>query len=242
MSTFVLSDCKLWVQEFDLSGDWNAGTLVINQELKECTQFNDTARTWCADTIKSHNLSIKGYHDNDTILAPDDYIHGEYGVNDIVCTVGPSDGLDGSPAYCFKSAISSYSPIDSTWGDVAGYSMEAGGTGDIVRGTVMKNATSNITGNGNGTAYQLGTCDATQTVYGILHVHEFDGGDLVVKIYSDDAEGFPSGAEELAFTSTDDVTSEWISSAGDASGNDWWRAQWTYDGTACKFVVAIAII
>jgi hypothetical protein len=211
MSTFVLSDCKLFLQEFYFNNLWNAGTLTINQELKECTQFNDGSRTYCADTLKSHTLSIKGYHnDNTTILIPDDYIHGEVGVNNVLCTVAPYTGADGEPAYFFKCAINAYTPLDGAWGDVAGYSMEAGGTGNIVRGTVMKYTTTDITGAGNGTAYNLGPCKPGQKVYAILHVYEFDGGTLDLAIQSDTTSGMSSAVEQIGFTNAAGVTSEML--------------------------------
>jgi hypothetical protein len=118
--------------------------------------------------------------------------------------------------------------------------VDATGSETLMRGTILKNATTNITGNGDGTAYELGAVTATERVYAAVHIHAVDGGTVAVKIQSDDNEGMASATDRITFSTSTGVTSQWKELAGPVT-DTWWRANWTYAGTACQFVVVMMI-
>ena len=157
---------------------------------------------------------------------------------DTIVTICPATGADGEVAYSFRSAQQSYTPIDGAVGDVAGFNVNATGSDKLMRGTILKNATTAVTGDGDGTAYNLGAVSATQKVYAAIHTHSIDGGALSVTIYSDDAEGMVSPTPRIPMSKTTGVTSQWYELAGPVT-DTWWRASWYYTGTAAKFVIVM---
>jgi len=157
---------------------------------------------------------------------------------DTVITICPATGADGEVAYSFKSAQQAYTPIDGTVGDVAGFNVNATGSGKLMRGKILKNTAVDVTTSGYGTAYNLGAVSATQKIYTAIHVYEIDGGTLEVRIASDDNEGFTSSTVREWFSMTTGVTSQWKERSGPFT-DTWWRTSWTYNGTACKFIVVM---
>ena len=123
---------------------------------------------------------------------------------------------------------------------MAGFTVNATGSEILGRGTILKNATANVTTDGTGTAYELGAVGASETVYAAVHVHYLDGGTLDLAIQSDDNGSMTSATERIGFTNATATTSEWSTAAG-AITDTWWRVSWTYNGTACKFVVTMMI-
>lgn len=388
MAKYVLRNCKLYVAENDLSGDWNSGTIECVKTVPEATAFNSGGRRYCADGLKSNTLNFTGYfetgdrfllYDNQTvnyaagkvltggtsdakalIVSDTDWgvtgclrltnIHGTFqdnetitdsqgtpgsatsngtvgemlikydneaggpftvgntitgvtsgvtgtlvglqddvatgkmvisdpsglyqdneeigdgtgttgdvdqaplsltwfpdyglystlGAAETIITVCPTDGTDGEICYASKY-VTNYTPIDGTVGDVAGFSVSAQGDSQLMHGYILKNCATAVTGNDDGTAYQLGAVSATQKVIAALHVYEIDGGTLTVKCESDDAEGFPSTIARITFTGATDPTSEWKEVAG-AITDDWWRASWIFTGTTAKFIVSMQIV
>ena len=157
---------------------------------------------------------------------------------DTLITICPATGADGEVAYSFKAAQQGYTPIDGAVGDVAGFNVNATGSGTLMRGTILKNTAVDVTTTGYGTAYNLGAVSATQKTYVAFHIYEIDGGTLEVKVARDDNEEFTSPVVWEWASMTTGVTSQWKERVGPCT-ETWWRASWTYDGTACKFIVVM---
>lgn len=242
MSTYVLKKVKAYYDEYSLANFVRGMSFEVNIPPIDSTQHGGNDRTHVPGLKDSCTLSHTGFHDNTTTYTPDDLIEPLRGTADIITTICPTDGTDGEIAYCSKQVLN-YTPIDGALGDLGAFTINGKGSGTLVRGTVMKDCYSTaVTTDGNGTAYQLGTCDTGETLYMIWHVYEFDGGTLACSIYSDDAEAFTTGQLRGGFTNATATTKQWTYASGDdAWGDDWWRAQWTYNGTACKFIVVVGI-
>ena len=361
MAVHILDGCKLYIQEFDLSADWNSGTLVLSRSAPDATKFGSGGKEFCPDGIKGHAFSYTGFFDNTTTFSPDDTIFNNlYGINDtgyllydaqsanftvgsklnggtslatatiladtdwgtsgalllanisgtfqnnetitdiestpgsattngtlgetylaydneangpftagliitgvtsgvsgtlvglqddgatgkmlisgasaaytdneeisdgttttadvngasecywcadLLTTVCPTDGTDGEIAYTFYDAVN-YTPIDGAAGTVAGFSVSSTGSGRMTRPMILKNCATAITGAGNGTAYNVGTCAPGHTLRAFVHVYEYDGGTLDLAIQSDTVAGMGSAVEQIGFADVTDVTKE----------------------------------
>ena len=208
MAVHILDGCKLYIQEFDLSADWNSGTLILSRSILDSTKFNSGGQEFCPDGLKGHTFNFTGFFDKATTFSPDDTIFDSlYGTNDLLTTVCPTDGTDGEIAYTFYDVIN-YTPIDGAAGTVAGFSVSAKGSGRMTRPTILKNCITAVTENGSGTAYNVGTCAPGHTLRAFVHVYEYDGGTLDLAIQSDTASGMASAVEQIGFTNATDVTKE----------------------------------
>jgi hypothetical protein len=244
MASTAMTDCKLYVASFDLSGDMNALALEHAAEMLDATTFGNGTRINKAG-LKSIVAQHEGLWNADGTDQADDVLFSRIGTQNIPVTICPTTGADGEPAYSFESIHSTYNP-GGTVGEMFAFSVSAEGSDGkpLVRGMVMHPATAR-TATGNGTARQLGAVGATQSVYGALHVIAASGTTptLDVTVRSDDGSGFGSPTTRLTFAQKVAIGSDWQSAAG-AITDDWWRVTYTIGGTdpSFTFVVAVGIV
>jgi hypothetical protein len=112
----------------------------------------------------------------------------------------------------------------------------------IINGVVGAPLVSRTTAGLTGTAIAMTGPSATQSMYACLHVTAAAGTNLVVKVQSDDAIGFPSPTDRITFSTMSAVGSQWSSVAGNLSTETHWRVVITIaSGTftaMCGFGVA----
>lgn len=236
MAVEVLTDAKVWLAEFDISGKLNAVSLQYGAEMVDDTVFGDDTRSR-AGGLKTVALGVEGYFDGADV---DPALFGEIGVADNPVTVAHVSTI-GNIAYLFKSIAGDYSPGGQV-GDMFAFSAGAEATGGLIRGTLMVNAAA-VAATANGTGRQLGAVGATQSLYAALHVTAASGTtptlDAVVE--SDDNSGFTTATTRITFTQATAVTSQWATPVAGAITDDWWRIQYTIGGTTPSFDFAVAI-
>lgn len=234
MAETVLTNCKLFFDEYDLSGDVNAIAINYSADMQENTTFSDDTHVSLGG-LKSVTMGHEGYFSAGTDEI-DPTLFNNMAVADAVMTVGPTTGADGEIAYTMQSVLSEYSPGGSI-GDVFPFSVSAeASSSGLVRGTVMLNAT--VSSTGDGVARQLGAVSDGQSVYGAIHVTS-GSGTLLVIAESDDNSGMTSSTARLTFTSITGKTSEWLSLPGPIT-DDYWRITYVVSGTF-DFVVVLGI-
>ena len=246
MGKFVLTNCKLYVDNYDISGDANAGTLDISTPALDTTTFNDAAVKSKICGLDDVKASISVLYDNTTACVPDDEIDTwKSGMAAKAVTICPTTGVAGEVAYCFKGLGASYSQGGSvgevrkgTWAIEGG-----GGTGAIVRGYVTSNVIAGVTAGGVGTSINFGLLGAGQTLHSIVHVYYLVGGTLYVNTYSDDNEAMTSHTARIAGGAIVASGTEWLTLAGAVATDTWWRCEYGYSGgTLAKFVHTLAIV
>lgn len=241
MSSSVLTDCKLYVASFDMSGDMNALALTNSAEMKDGTTFGQTTRINKAG-LKSIVAQHEGLWDSDGTDEPDDVFFSRVGTANIPVTISPQTGADGEVAYIFRAVHSEYAP-GAQVGELFAFSvsMEGDDGAPLVRGMVLHPATAR-TATANGTARELGAVSATQKLYGALHVIAASGTlpTLDVIVQSDTAEGFPSAATALTFAQKTAIGSDWQTLAG-ALTDTWYRVRFTIAGTNPSFTFVVAV-
>ncbi len=236
----VLSNAKVYVAHFDLSGDINSVVLNYDADDVEDTSFgNDTHQF--KGGLKQSTMSMAGGWSGGA--SNDAVVWTRVGTADVPVSVGPTTGAAGEAAYLFLAEHRNYTPAGGV-GELLRYTSEARGTGPLISGDFLFNGTEIVTG--DGTAFNLGAVAAGETLYAALHVISASAGDtLDVTIQSDSVEGFGGTPEtQITFTqvSGGTETSEWKTKAG-AITDIWYRARWTIAGAgeSFQFVITMGI-
>jgi len=238
MATFVQTDVQWWLDEFDLSSDFNAVSLATDAELVDDTVYGDDTRSM-AGGLGTVRLEGEG-HMQATV---DGRLWSTVGIADTVVSIGPVDGTETSPAYFAQLLTAEYTPLTGSVGDMAAFrvSGEGRGGGGVVSGQIFINRSSITSSSNSGTAVQLGAVSASQSVYASLHALSVSGGTLDVTVESDDAIGMASATTRITFTQVTAVGSEFKSTAG-AITDDYWRVDFTVGGGGTfAFVVCVGI-
>lgn len=241
MSSLVLTDSKLYLASFDLSGDMNAIALTYGADMLDATTFGNSTRINKAG-LKTVVAQCEGLWNADGTDQADDVLFSRVGTREIPVTICPTTGADGEPAYIFRAAQSEYSP-SGTVGEMLAFSvnMEGSDGAPLVRGFVLQPASAK-TATSTGTARELGAVSATQDLYGALHVIAASGTNptLDVTVESDTAENFPSTTTRLTFAQKTAIGSDWQTAAG-AITDTWYRVSYTIGGTNPSFTFVVAV-
>lgn len=243
MAVHILQDAKLWLNDVSVDSKSNTLEWSTTRETQDDTVFGQSARTMKSG-LQVVQVSGSGFADMDTF---------DSDLFDIFdnATVSPmsasATGSDGDVAYTSQGLAVSFQPLGGSVGDMAAFSIEANGSGGVrsVRGNILHDETAE-TATGTGTARQLGSVSASESVFAALHVVDAstDGDEtLDVVVESDDAQGFASGTTQLTFAQATGKTGEFLSTEG-AITDDWWRVNFTIGGAGSPsftFVVVVGI-
>jgi hypothetical protein len=241
MARQVLKNVKLYLGQYDVSGDFNSVQLGLNTEGLDVTAFGATAKVETPG-LESVELTGKAFWQQDATpgsLKIEDILLAKFALQNTPVSVAPLAAAVGDLAWFFQALVANYDP-GFVIGQVpmADITAKASG-GRLVRGSVLENTTS-VAG-GNGTAVQLGAVLATQRVYAALHVFALSGGTLTVKVQSDDANGMATPTDRLTFASVTGPGSEIVSAAG-AITDTWWRRSHTLTGGSATFALMTGIL
>lgn len=242
MAAHVLTDAKLWVSGFDVSGDANRLAVAYGAEAVDDTRFGMTVRS-NAGGLKTLALQCEGFWDADGTDEPDDVFFSRVGTSGVPVSFAAEGGDAGDVGYCFESLIANYAQRGQI-GEMYAFVVDASANNGapLVRGMIAFNAA--VSGaSGAGTAYNIGAVSATQRAYASLHVLAIGAGtSLGVIVKSDDAQAFSSPTNRISFTAATTIGGQFSSAAG-AITDSWWRADWTLTGgtTTATFVVVVGI-
>lgn len=241
MANQVLTNCGLWVAQYNLAGDANALSFGLQSELQDDTAIGDTARTRTGGLL-SLAFSAEGYWNDEA----DAVLFDDVGLSDVPVTIAPAGSTVGDRAFLARCAVAEFSPLGGAVGELRRFSVGGEGTGvAAARGVVLHNATRTATGNAPA-GVQLGALSATQTLYAAVHITTVSGTNptLVVKVQSDDNASFTSPTDRITFATATGTANlaQWSSVAG-AVADDYWRVVWTITGTnpSFSFVVSAGI-
>lgn len=224
MSTIVLTDQKIWLAGYDLTGDMNALGLDYSAEMQDDTVFGDDTKSMKGG-LKMVTASAEGFINTNT----DQPLFDSIGVVDQPFSFA-AESAEGSTAFTFKSVLSEFEP-GGTVGEMFGFSSSAAASGSLVRGTLMTNRTETTTD--DGTQRTLGAVVAGESLYAALHVTAVSGTNPTLDVVIESsATGSFAGEEttRITFTQADEITSEWSSVAG-AITDTYWRVTWAIGGT-----------
>lgn len=239
MAKHVLTDQKLLVGGYNITGSTNAIALEYSADEKDCTVYGNDTRVMLGG-LKSVQLQAGGFYDAVPLDSP---LFTAVGVSDSIITMFTEGIADGDVAYFFRAMAGKYG-LAASVGELYKYTLAAGASnGPLVRGLLLNDSTETATG--DGAAIQVGAASASQTIYAALHVLASSGsGDqtLDVTIGSDDNAGFTSEVNRFTFTqATTAVTSEFLTLAG-ALTDDYYRVNFAIGGTGSpSFDIAVVL-
>lgn len=240
MATYVLKDCKIWVAEYNLSGDHNQIALKHSAREIERNTFGSASvrRLAGLEDVELSGQAVSDYADDDVNEA----LFGRIGAAGKPITVAPEDGADGAVAYFFEGLHFELSEGGSV-GELHNVEHTAKGRSRLVKGTILEPGAAARTSTFNGTARNVGAVSATQKLYAALHVFAASGSSptLDVKVQSDSASGFTTPADQITFTQATARTSQFAAPVAGAITDSWWRIAATIGGSAPSFTFAVVI-
>ena len=244
MAIHVLTSPKIYVGEYDLSGDMNSLASTYSGEPQDNTCFGATTRT-VQGGLKKVTFSAEGYWSGG-VGEVDDVLFNDINVADVPVTLVPEGETLANACYSFRCMGGEYSP-GGTVGEMFRFSVSAEGTGSTgpVRGTLFHVGSETTTG-ANAAKVQIGAVTAGKSLYAALHVLTVSGTDptLDVLVRSDADASAGGESTRITFTQATGITSEWKSVAG-AITDTYWDVSWTIGGTntpTFEFVVSVGIL
>lgn len=237
MGTHVLTQGKVYMGKYDLSGDLRSVGLTSSVDLVDAATFGQTTHVRKGG-LRRVELAHEGLWNGGTGLS-DDALFSKIGVADEPVTVAGEGADAGEAAYLFKAVHGQYE-VGASIGEMLRFSVgaRASGAPGLVRGTMLFNGSAASTS--TGTKYQVGAATATQAMYAALHVLSGTGTlDVIVQSDADSSAG--SETNRITFTQATGATSEWKSVVG-AITDTWWRVSYTITTGPFVFAVSAGII
>lgn len=235
----VLRNTKIYLAQYDVSGDFNQLSLEVTTEGLDATTFGATAKVELPG-LESARVTGKVFTESDaTNPKIEDILKANLALAHVPLSLCPLGGAAGDLAWMMRALAASYTP-GLVIGQLPAADLQATASqGRLVRGTVLETG-AKVAG-GTGTAFQLGAVGATQRVYGALHILALSGGTFTAKVQSASAQAFSTPNDRLLFTAATLRGSEWKEAAG-AITDTWWRASWTLTAGSVTFVVVGGIL
>jgi len=187
MAKFGNTATRIYLDEFNLSGDLNSFTQNVNQETPVCTTFADAGPRRAVGNYDSDGSYI-GFFEGDA----DDY---DKIIDDLVESaadhyVATCPGANAEGSVCYENTVMlTGKPISGETGGVVMLNWDVAGTGGIVRGLVLGNSVE--TGSGQSTGINQGTTTSPEEYQVVFRLVALTGSNITMKIQgsSDDGSG-----------------------------------------------------
>lgn len=234
MAKQIWKNSKLYLGGYNLSGAANEMGIKFGAKAVPATTYGSGGYEEKMAGIPDWSVDGKGLFDGEPV---DHALFDKVGLAGEIATLFGISGAEGEAGFTGQVVEGSYNPAGKV-GDAFGFTVGIEGSGSLVRGSSMLSAvkTSTFTG----TAFQLGAVSATQRVYAAFHVLAVAGTlpTLVLKLQSDDAQGFASPTDRITFASVNALGAWWATPVAGAIADTWWRVIGTIAGTNPSFTIA----
>jgi len=223
VSSFVLTNCTVYVAGHDMTTDSNQLTLGMEVDEQENTTFGGGGWRSRLGGLRSASLGLEGYWQAGAGSIDAD-TYSTLGTRDEVVTVTPA-GTEAQTAYMFQGTKFTYEMFGGV-GEVAPFSLEVQGSegaSGLVRGQLAK-AKGTVSATGAlGSVVNLGAPTSTQYVYAVLHVFSA-GTTITVQVQSDDSSGMASPTTRGTIGPITAAGGTWMTRvAGPFAGETHWR-------------------
>lgn len=238
MATQILTDCTIWLNQYDVTSNVTELGGTIEKAEVESTTFASAGKRERKAGIEDSRLDLMTFWDPALIESVAVPLVGTS--NNVLCaTVG---GAQDDVAYFNRGEllmVKSGLPV----GEMAKFDtgVATSSAEGVVRGNLITPKATR-TATGNGTGYQAGAVSSTQKVYALAQVFTVTGTtpSMTLKIQSDDNSGFTSPTDRITFTAFTAAGFEMQSLAGSIS-DTYWRAVWTISGTSPNFTFGVCL-
>jgi len=224
----ILTDCKIYLGGYNLSGFHNSMALEYGAEMLDDTVFGNAGTRSNKPGMKTFSFTGGGFWDS-TMDAP---LFARIGAVREVMSFAEDGDTVGDRAYTVRAVNGKYNPLSGEVGALLPFEMDAmSANSPLVRGVVL--ATGSKATTGNGASVNVGLVGAGQRAYSALHVTAIAATSIIVTVESDDATGFPSPTTRMTHTTflgAGAVGADWQELAGPIASDNWWRSKWTIVG------------
>lgn len=234
----VILDRKIYLAQFDLSGDENEVNVSWSRDAVPAVVHGDRTRLF-KPGLELWSVAQKGYVAYGAGLT-DEILEAKIGQTDQPFTVGIQNGLIGETCY---------------FGQVGGYAYQQGlvvgalpsfdfsvmpTSRDLIRGTIME-PKAVFPPTGPGTGRQLGAVSATQKLYAVVHIFVDNGTTLDMTVESDDNAGFSTPTTRITIPQFTTVGSYFATPVAGPITDDHWRFNWGITGSSFTVFAALGI-
>jgi hypothetical protein len=228
MAGDILTDCKILLGGYNLSGFHNSVSLEFGPEMLDDTRFGTSGTRSNRPGLKVFSFTGNGLWD-DTIDGP---MFARIGATREVLSIAPVGNIEGDRGFAIRAVNGTYNPLSGEVGALLPFEISGmSANSPLVRGIVM--ATGSKAATGNGTGSNLGVIATGQKAYSALHVTAIAATSLIVTVESDDNSGFTTPTTRLTHTTflgAGAIGADWQELAGPVATDNWWRSVWTIVG------------
>ena len=237
MGSTVLTNCRIWMGGYELSGQLNSIGIDYGAELLDDTVFGTGGTRSNKPGLKTLTINGGGFWDDEL----DGAIYARIGADREVVSVSPTGFTEGDRVYFTRAVNGSYNPLSGAVGELLSFELDFHNSDcQLVRGVIL--GTGQKTVSGVGAAFNLGPVLPLHLCYGALHVKDpvGTGGTLDVVIESSPDNTFAAAQTRLTFPQvTDTIGGSWDEQVGPIA-DTWWRAKWTITGAGALYPLHIS--
>lgn len=234
MSVQVLTNCKLYVDGYDLSGRTSKLGLSLGAKAVDMTAFSHDTENFLPG-LKTFKAAHEVLLEEGVGLINETLFNRIGSAGSVIMTVGPTTGAEGEPAY-FGKVMGSRFTLGGRVGDGYRGSFDAEAQIEPCRGLVGVNRTSTTTS--TGPVINAGAVAAGQTLYAALHVLTVQGTGtptLTPKLRSAALVGFGSPSDRITFAGQTAIGAAWGAAVAGPITDAFWRVDFTISGTNPSF-------
>lgn len=238
----VLSDAKVTMGPYDISGDLSRVKLVYSADSLENSAMGSLAHTYIpgAINIKLHHEGFVQFGATQTTI--DGRMDSVLGVVDVPVSVAARGGDIGEEVFFFKALHTKYDRLGD-WGQLMKFQVDADASGSdvqLAKGIIFEDGKTARTIAGN-TATQVfaGGVSAVQKVFAQIHLKAFTGTNVTFTLKSAVTDwGTPT--TRATFTTNTAVGSQWIAPISGPITDTFWRFEWTVTALTSMNVILLA--
>jgi len=252
MTANVLQDVKIFVNQYDLSGNHNQLSLNYVSEIKDATTFESTYKKKVVG-LKSISLLAQGYFDASSIGRSDPVYWGNLSTQDTGITICPNGSTSGDSCIMFRGLKGEYSPFkDGQVGKLLpfdiSFSGHSGGSSDlsVMNGKILLSPqTPQSTHLTLGDPIYIGdlrkSAYSTEALGAIVHVINISasgGGSPSGRIrflFANSSEGAYASYLTIGYKSNAGVTFKYKQAAGLADSRVWVKTEFQVTSSSHSF-------
>lgn len=234
MAQQVLTDARIYLGGYDLSGDLNQVKLGIKANILDNSTFASGSAKAFRAGLKSSTVEASGYWND----VGDAGLYAEIGAaaGDPI-TISPGLAVVGDLAFLLPARAGEYAP-GAAHGEMLAFSFNAEGQSEAVRGQIAANSA--ITATGSGTGVNLGV--PAKRIYVAFHVTGVTGAGATItaKVQSGATNAFAAPVDQITLTAATAIGGQFASVAA-VAGGPWYRLVYTISGTTPSLSVVAAV-
>lgn len=248
MATQVMTDAKIYVGGYNVSGVANEAVLQMTPQILNSTVFGLGGTSRYQPGLLDFKIEAKGFNDYAVNLPPlgtpnvslDQISFQEVTLLDEFA-IAPLGNTELDLAFIAQGVTSSYSPVSATIGALAPWSLNGMASGvPVVRGFVQALGLKTATGQTAAPLNVIAGVTAGQKLYASLHVISATGTTptLNVIVESAPASNFAAPTTRITFPQyTTSVGASWGTAVAGPITDTWFRLKWTITGTTPQYTV-----